>query len=41
MCSKAGDTWARNLRKFSSKFLHLYADELNSSNMMLTHKKLA
>ena len=36
---KADDTQARNLRKFSSKFLHLCVDEQYSSNMMSTHNR--
>ena len=34
---KADDTWARNLHKLFSKFLHLCVDEQYPSNMTSTH----
>ena len=38
--SEAGDTRARNLRKFWSKFLHLCVDEQYLKNMMSTFRLL-
>ena len=34
---KASDTRARNLREFSSKFLHSWVDEQYPSNMISKH----